>query len=68
MGFLVTKGALDGNSVDARFNFYPNCKCNLHPSCSQCKREIAETDKYCPYYRNDLGAPTTAAIPLQNQG
>jgi double zinc ribbon protein len=45
-----------GNSVGARFNFCPNCKCNLHPSCSNCKREIAETDKFCPYCGNDLAA------------
>ncbi len=28
------------NTVGARFNFCPNCKCNLQPSCPQCKREI----------------------------
>src|SRR6266705_3537748 len=30
------------NTVGARFNFCPNCKCNLHPSCTQCKHELAE--------------------------
>ena len=40
--------------VGARFNFCPNCKCNLHPSCPSCKREIAETDKFCPYCAQDL--------------
>jgi len=25
--------------VGARFNFCPNCKGNLHPSCPNCKRE-----------------------------
>ena len=40
--------------VSARFNFCPNCKCNLHPSCSNCKREVAETDKFCPYCAEDL--------------
>lgn len=45
-----------GNSVGARFNFCPNCKCSLYPTCPQCKREIAETDKYCPYCGNDLAA------------
>jgi RNA polymerase subunit RPABC4/transcription elongation factor Spt4 len=49
-------------AVGARFNFCPNCKCNLHPSCSQCKREIAESDKFCPYCGNDLKtAPGTEA-------
>jgi len=49
-----------GNSVGARFNFCPNCKCNLHPSCPQCKREIAETDKYCPYCAFELGSTDSA--------
>ena len=48
---------LCGNSVGARFNFCPNCKCNLHPSCAQCKREVVETDKFCPYCGNDLKIP-----------
>src|SRR5258708_18092643 len=43
-----------GNTVGARFNCCPNCKCNLQPSCLQCKREIAETDKFCPYWGKDL--------------
>src|SRR5229473_5016845 len=47
-----------GNTVGARFNFCPNCKCNLYPARPQCKREIAETDKFCPYCGNDLGART----------
>jgi hypothetical protein len=42
-------------TVGARFNFCPNCKCNLHPSCSNCKREVVETDKYCPYCATELG-------------
>ncbi|MGA2431652.1 MAG: zinc ribbon domain-containing protein [Candidatus Acidiferrum sp.] len=47
-------------SVDARYNFCPNCKCNLHPSCPQCKQEVLESDKYCPYCSQDLrkGADT----------
>jgi hypothetical protein len=43
-----------GSTVDARFNFCPNCKCNLHPACPQCKREVAETDKFCAYCGYDL--------------
>jgi hypothetical protein len=43
-----------GATVDARFNFCPNCKCNLHPACPQCKREVAETDKFCAYCGYDL--------------
>jgi len=41
-------------TVNARFNFCPNCKCNLHPSCPQCKREVGELDKFCPHCGNDL--------------
>jgi hypothetical protein len=43
-----------GAKVDARFNFCPNCKCNLHPACPQCKREVGETDKFCAYCGYDL--------------
>ena len=43
-----------GTTVDARFNFCPNCKCNLHPACPQCKHEVAETDKFCAYCGQDL--------------
>ena len=43
-------------TVNARFNFCPNCKCNLHPSCPQCKREVGELDKFCPSCGNDLKA------------
>src|SRR4029077_4686280 len=43
-----------GSTVGARFNFCPNCKCNLHPACPQCKREVAETDKFCAYCGQDL--------------
>jgi hypothetical protein len=51
-------------TVNARFNFCPNCKCNLHPACPQCKREVGELDKFCPHCGNDLaitkGAASTA--------
>src|SRR5258705_365145 len=43
-----------GTTVGARFNFCPNCKCNLHPSCPSCKREVAEADKFCAYCGTDL--------------
>jgi hypothetical protein len=36
-----------GSTVGARFNYCPNCKCNLHPACPQCGREVLDTDKYC---------------------
>ncbi len=47
-------------TVDARYNFCPNCKCNLHPSCPQCKQEVVESDKYCPYCAQDLRANPSA--------
>jgi hypothetical protein len=49
-----------GTTVGARFNFCPNCKCNLHPSCQNCKREVAETDKYCAYCGYGLDAAKTS--------
>jgi hypothetical protein len=49
-----------GTTVDARFNFCPNCKCNLHPACPNCKREVSETDKFCAYCGQDL-EPVKAA-------
>jgi len=42
--------------VGPRFNFCPNCKCDLHPSCLTCKKEIVETDKFCPYCATELKA------------
>jgi hypothetical protein len=47
-------------TVNARFNFCPNCKCNLHPACPQCKREVGELDKFCPHCGNDLKAAVQA--------
>ena len=41
-------------TVNARFNFCPNCKYNLHPACPQCQREVADTDKFCPYCATEL--------------
>src|SRR5882762_9959539 len=49
-------------TVSARFNFCPNCKCNLHPACPQCQRVVSDTDKFCPYCAAELAhakpAPT----------
>jgi Double zinc ribbon len=45
-----------GTTVGARFNYCPNCKCNLHPFCPQCKMEVVEGDKFCPYCAYDLRA------------
>jgi predicted amidophosphoribosyltransferase len=47
--------------VGPRFNFCSNCKCDLHPSCPNCKQEIAETDKFCPYCAQELGRTTEPA-------
>ena len=47
-------------SVNARFNFCPNCKCNLHPACPQCQREVSDTDKFCPYCASELAQPKAA--------
>ncbi len=54
-----------GNTVGARFNFCPNCKCNLYPACPQCKREVVETDKFCPYCGNDLKPAADAEPAMQ---
>jgi len=43
-----------GALVGPRFNFCSSCKCNLHPSCPNCKQEIAETDKFCPNCAHEL--------------
>jgi hypothetical protein len=56
-----------GTTVGARFNFCPNCKCNLHPACPQCKQEVAETDRYCPYCAYELTAEKTGEVaPVQS--
>jgi len=58
-------------TVNARFNFCPNCKYNLHPACPQCQREVADSDKFCPYCATELthgpkpqveGAPASEAL------
>jgi len=49
-------------TVNARFNFCPNCKYNLHPACPQCQREVSDSDKFCPYCATELThAPKPAA-------
>ena len=53
-GISVEAGALCAATVGARFNFCPNCRCNLHPTCPQCKREVVEGDKYCASCGQDL--------------
>jgi RNA polymerase subunit RPABC4/transcription elongation factor Spt4 len=55
-----------GNTVGARFNFCPSCKCNLYPACPQCKREVVETDKFCPYCGNDLKAAASTEAAVQS--
>ncbi len=41
-------------TVNARFNFCPTCKYNLHPACPQCQREVSDDDKFCPYCATEL--------------
>jgi hypothetical protein len=53
-----------GTTVGARFNFCPNCKCNLHPACPSCKREVAETDKFCAFCGYDLKPNQTPDVRL----
>lgn len=56
-------------TVNARFNFCPNCKYNLHPACPQCQREVADTDKFCPYCATELShspKPPSENLPANN--
>ena len=54
-------------TVNARFNFCPNCKYNLHPACPQCQREVSDNDKFCPFCATELTratkVPTNEAAP-----
>jgi RNA polymerase subunit RPABC4/transcription elongation factor Spt4 len=53
-----------GATVNARFNFCPNCKYHLHPACPACQHEVADDDKFCPYCATELThapKPTPAA-------
>ncbi len=40
--------------VSARFNYCPECKFNLRPSCPNCRREVRLGDRYCPHCAQDL--------------
>ena len=42
-----------GLLVSARFNFCPGCKCELHRTCGNCRREVGDVDRYCPHCGND---------------
>jgi hypothetical protein len=55
-------------TVSARFNFCPNCKCNLHPACPQCKQEVAELDKFCSYCGNNLKTAVQEAPVMKEAG
>lgn len=56
-----------GATVNARFNFCPNCKYNLHPACPQCQHEVGDDDKFCPYCAAELHptnpSPTSEVVP-----
>ena len=56
-------------SVNARFNFCPHCKYNLHPACPQCQREVSDHDKFCPFCATELWhapKPPAEATPAGN--
>jgi len=54
-------------TVNARFNFCPNCKYNLHPACPQCQREVSDDDKFCPFCATELThAPRVPANEAPN--
>jgi len=50
-------------TVSARFNFCPNCKCNLRPACPHCQHEVADTDKFCPYCAAELAPTKSQSAP-----
>jgi RNA polymerase subunit RPABC4/transcription elongation factor Spt4 len=56
-------------TVNARFNFCPSCKYNLHPACPACQREISDADKFCPYCGTELthtAAARSQGAPIAN--
>jgi hypothetical protein len=52
-----------GTKVGARFNYCPNCKCNLHPSCPNCRREVLDADKFCAFCGQNLTTQAAATPP-----
>ena len=56
-----------GATVGARFNYCPNCKCNLHPACPQCGREVLDSDKYCTHCGQVLAKPLALEAPAEGQ-
>jgi hypothetical protein len=50
-------------TVSARFNFCPNCKCNLRPACAHCQHEVSDTDKFCPYCAAELALSKSQNAP-----
>jgi RNA polymerase subunit RPABC4/transcription elongation factor Spt4 len=50
-----------GTMVSARYNYCPNCKCNLRPACPQCQREVSDRDRYCPYCGFEVARKETPA-------
>jgi RNA polymerase subunit RPABC4/transcription elongation factor Spt4 len=57
-----------GVTVNARFNFCPSCKYNLHPACPTCQREVSDTDKFCPYCGTELTHTRTSTSPQMAPG
>jgi hypothetical protein len=57
-----------GTKVGARFNYCPNCKYDLHPSCPQCKREVLDGDKFCSFCGQALSGPVTTDAPIVVRG
>ena len=51
-----------GNTVSARFNYCPNCRYNLRPTCPHGQREAGELDRYCAHGGNDLTPQTQATV------
>ena len=52
------------STVSARFNYCPDCKFNLRPTCSQCAREVRLSDRFCSYCAFELaGHPSKEKAP-----
>lgn len=49
-------------TVNARYNFCPICKYNLHPACPACQREVSDSDKFCPYCATELTHSKQASV------